>query len=80
MMDFCKDNCQNNNTDMLSDGEKKCLKSCSNKYLQQFQIFDKNKTLYLQKYGYDIFLFNKNHKDNMNRLIELMALNKNYKL
>jgi hypothetical protein len=75
MMNFCRDSCININSDNISDQERECLKNCSYKYLEQFNIFNGFKESYERKFGTGIFLFNKEQKQSLAKLVDLIKLN-----
>jgi hypothetical protein len=75
-MNFCRSSCIDINSDNFSPVEKKCLKSCSNKYIQQFEIFNKFKDDYEEKYPME-FIFDEAQKKAYLKLIEMMRLNEN---
>jgi len=62
-------------SDDISESEKKCLKNCTTKYLEQFSILNSFKDTYSNKFGTEIFISNKNNKDAFTRLIDILSIN-----
>jgi hypothetical protein len=71
----CREFCFNKTTDHLSDKERNCLKNCTNKYLEQFDILRTHESSYFTQYPVTIFLFNKEQKNSMKKLIDLVSIN-----
>ena len=55
--------------------EKNCLKNCSSKYIQQFNIFNSFKSEYENKYSTRIFLFEEKNKEALEKFLNLMKVN-----
>lgn len=75
MMNFCRDSCVDINNDNILDNEKKCVKNCCRKYLEQFQLHNSYKDEYSDRYGTNIFIMEKYQKDSFNKLLDLMKMN-----
>jgi hypothetical protein len=73
-MNFCRDSCVNVANDDISDLEKNCIRNCSYKYLEQFNVYNSFKDTYEKKFGTQIFLFDNQQKNTLNKLIDIVKL------
>jgi hypothetical protein len=74
-MNFCRSSCIKIEDDNFSDNERKCLKNCSSKYIQQFKIFNNFKEEFEDKYSTRIFLFDDDKKLAIDKLADIIKLN-----
>jgi hypothetical protein len=74
-MNFCRESCVNINDDNISDKERECLKNCSYKYLEQFNLFNGFKESYEKKFGTGIFLFDKQQRESLTKLVDMIKFN-----
>jgi hypothetical protein len=72
VMDFCKDKCIEKNQEIFTQNEKKCLKNCTVKYLQQFRILNSFKNDYLAYFGVSLFLADEKQIKAMQKMGEIM--------
>ena len=76
MMNFCRNSCINKFEETFTETERSCLKNCSTKYMQQFNIFNTFKTDYEGKYSTGIFVFDEKNKEAIEKFMDLLKLNK----
>jgi hypothetical protein len=76
MMNFCRDSCINHLEETFTENERNCLKNCSSKYIQQFNVFNSFKGDYENKYSTGIFIFEDKNKEALERFLDILKLNK----
>lgn len=75
-MNFCRNSCIDNLEETFNETERKCLKNCSSKYIQQFNVFNSFKGEYENKYSTGIFVFEDKNKETLERFMDVLRLNK----
>lgn len=70
-MSYCRSSCLDLNSDKFNDMEKKCVKSCSYKYVQQYEIFNKFIGDYRDKHPIN-FIYDEGEKKALEKMFELM--------
>jgi hypothetical protein len=75
-MNFCRNSCLNNLEENFTESERKCVKNCSSKYIQQFNVFNTFKAEYENKYTTGIFVFEDKNKEALEKFMDILRINK----
>lgn len=71
LITFCRNKCESTAED-ISNNEKRCLKTCANKYLKQLNILNNSKAPLLKTYGYETFVFLQDMKETLSKMNEMI--------
>lgn len=74
-MNFCRNSCMNIRSDDISEIEKKCIKNCANKYVEQFSILNSYKDQFIEKFGNRNFVIDKKQKEAFDKMVNMIKIN-----
>jgi len=72
VLKVCRAFCADINKNPFTMSEKVCMKNCGSKYVHNYKNYNESEEELLTKYGPYIFLYNKEEKDNMKNLYNMI--------